>query len=267
MQNEQFLSSSPKKILVTSCKGGVGKSTVSANLALWLAMLGKKVLLCDLDFGNRCLDLILGMEDRVIYDICDAASGRVPPERAILQDDRCERLWFISAPYSYIKRLDSRTFSAFLDRADRIFNFDYIIMDSPCGNDFMLEVAASVADSAFIITMPHATSLRSAGKTGSMLTRMKVGNQRLIINHFSTDGSKRGIKNDYRTSIKLIDQTRIRLIGVVPESKRLVSLQDEGRLADEAGSSNAAVAFENIARRVMGQNVRLMRNFHSKYNV
>ena len=267
MHNEQEFKPFPKKILVTSCKGGVGKSTVSANLSLWLALLGKKVLLCDLDFGNRCLDLIMGLEDRVVYDICDAASGRVPAEKAILRDGRCERLRFVSAPYSYIKQLSQDALAAFLNRAATLYDLDYIIMDSPCGNDRMLDVAAASADSAFIVTMPHATALRSAEKTGYMLTRMKVGNQRLIINHFQTRGKRGKIKDDYRAIIELIDKTRIRLIGVIPESRRLVALQNEGRLTDEAECSNAAAAFENIACRVMGQNVRLMRNFRPKYDI
>ena len=261
MQNSKKMTLPPKKILVTSCKGGVGKSTVSANIAFALAKMGKKVLLCDLDFGNRCLDLILGVEDRIIYDIYDAACGRVPLEKAILQDDRSKNLWFVSAPYSYIKMLDEKSLGAFLDKAADHLGLEYIIMDSPCGNDVMLSVAAGVADSAFIVTMPYSTSIRSAEKTGAMLTRMNVQSQRLIINRFITDSKKRSAKSDQIKVIELIDKTRIRLIGAVPESELLVSLQNEGRLVDEGENSNAAQAFENIARRTTGQNVRLWHNF------
>ena len=113
---EAFSFDSTQIILFTSCKGGVGKSTVCANLAMALARRGRRVLLVDCDFGNRCLDLVAGLSDEVIYDIGDLAFGRVSPERAVIQDRRSENLSFIAAPYGFDNRMSTFSFKSTIRR-------------------------------------------------------------------------------------------------------------------------------------------------------
>ena len=137
---------STQVILFTSCKGGVGKSTVCANLAMAVAKRGRRVLLIDCDFGNRCLDLITGLSDEVIYDISDIAFGRIPMERAILRDRRNPNLFFIAAPYSLENRMNTFAFKSVVKRLVSTASYDYIFVDTPGGIGEPLMFAAGVAE-------------------------------------------------------------------------------------------------------------------------
>ena len=135
-------------ILFTSCKGGVGKSTVCANLAMSLALRGKRVLMIDCDFGSRCLDLVAGFSDDVVYDIADAVLGRVPPERVIVPDRRTDKLFFIAAPYSFDTRMNIFSFRRTVSAYATCGKYDYIFIDTPGGIGEPLAFASAVADTA-----------------------------------------------------------------------------------------------------------------------
>lgn len=250
--------SDSKVILVTSCKGGVGKSTISANLAMSLAKLGKKTLLVDLDFSNRSLDLILGCEDSVMLDICDVVKGRATLEKACLTDARCGLLYFCAGPLFYTEKIETDEFVSTVEKAKE--NFEYIIIDTPGSAGEEIQLAAKVADMALVVASHQPTSQRAAEKTAQVLTELGTKEIRLVINSFDASavlsGERPGI-------IDIIDKTKIQVIGVIPYSRALALAQEDGLLSCERKKLDSSCAFDNIAKRICGENVPLMKGFHS----
>lgn len=242
-----------KVILVTSCKGGVGKSTLSANLAMALAKRGKKVLLVDLDLSNRSLDLILGCEDSVLFDVCDVAAGRTSLEKAAICDPRCALLYFLAAPAFYEEKMSIDDFRPVIEGAKD--DFEFIVIDTPGTLGEAVELAAAVSDTALVVASHQPTSQRAAEKTDVMLEGLGVPERYLVINSFDADavlsGSRPGI-------IEIIDKTKIQVIGVVPASRALALSQEKGLLSCEKKKLDTTVAFDNIARRVIGESVPLL---------
>lgn len=247
-----------KVTLITSCKGGVGKSTVAANLAMSLARRGKKVLLCDCDFDMRCLDLILGVENDVMYDLFDAAKGRVPFERILLRDERCENLYFAAAPYKGGRDITASEFSDIIDSALEFMDFDHILLDTPGSLGVPAIMESRRAESAVIVASHQPTSIRAAEQTGEYLEKWGIADQRLLINSFdfaaAVTGDRPGIN-------EIIDKSFIQLCGIVPYERELMLGAELGRLACQTKKSNANVAFDNIAARLCGENVPLFYGF------
>lgn len=240
-------------ILFTSCKGGVGKSTVCANLAMSLALRNRRVLVIDCDFGSRCLDLIAGFSDRAVYDIGDVVLGRVPPEKAIVADTRSDKLFFIAAPYSFDARMNIFSFRRAIAAYAQCGKYDYIFIDTPGGVGEPLAYASAVADTAYIITSPSRASVRAADKTAAFLYDRGVQRLRLIINKVT---GKR-TKDEKLRLINIIDDASVRLIGAVPYDPELISAGDEGKLTDELYSNNVTRAMDNIAARTEGEQLPL----------
>ena len=255
---EAFSFDSTQIILFTSCKGGVGKSTVCANLAMALARRGRRVLLVDCDFGNRCLDLVAGLSDEVIYDIGDLAFGRVSPERAVIQDRRSENLSFIAAPYGFDNRMSTFSFKSTIRRLAAWGNYDFIFIDTPGGIGEPLQFAASVAHTAYIVVEPTRAAIRAAERTAEFLWLRGVRRRRLVINKLY-GGSVKKAKDEI---ISIIDNTCVKLIGVVPYDPELIRAGNEGVLVDEMLSFNITHAFDNIAARTLGEGRRLFAHIH-----
>lgn len=243
-------------ILFTSCKGGVGKSTVCANLAMALAELGKKILLIDCDFGNRCLDIILGLSDEAVYDIGDVVLGRISPEEAIVKDRRTPNLHFVAAPYNFNNNMSKSAFRHAVGEYAKSGNYDYIFIDTPGGVGEPLIFAASVADIAYIIVAPTRAAIRAAERTAIFLEKKGVRRERLIINKLAG----RSVKRAKQEIISVIDETSVKLIGVVPYDAELIYAGDAGKLVDEILSTNVTSAFENIAYRTIGEPRPLFNN-------
>ncbi len=243
-------------ILFTSCKGGVGKSTVCANIAMALAQLDKKILLIDCDFGNRCLDIILGLSDEAVYDIGDVVLGRIFPEEAVVQDRRTPNIHFVAAPYNFSNNMSKSAFRHAIGEYAKSGKYDYIFIDTPGGVGEPLMFAASVADIAYIITAPTRASIRAAERTALFLEKKGVRRERLIINKLPG----RSVKRAKQEIISVIDETSVKLIGVVPYDAEIIHAGDEGKLVDEMLSTNVTNAFENIAYRTIGESRPLFNN-------
>lgn len=246
-----------KVIMITSSKGGVGKTTAVANLAMALALMGKKVLAVDLDMGNRCLDLTLGLENQTLYDISDILKGAVPREKAVVRHPRCELLSFIAAPPQPVSSLTPQAFSA-MNRSFASDGYDFILIDTPGGTDETLACAAMAAHAALIVSTEQAASIRSAERTGRFLQTLGVSNQRLIVNCFS-GGLKKSEQRMMRL-LQIIDTISVPLIGVVPFEAGVWSSKTGEQLFDLKPLKNTAFAnaFRNIAARVAGRHVAVM---------
>ncbi len=239
-------------IVVTSGKGGTGKSTVTAACGTALALRGKSVLLIDCDWGLRCLDLMLGITSETVYDLGDIIYGNCDIHNAIYEVPGINGLYVIPAPNSV----------DYLNKADEISNlckslandFDYIIIDCPAGVDKGFRAAVAPANLALVVVTPDAVSVRDAEKVGELLKRNGIKNQRLIINKF-----KRSVLRYESTKNldKIIDSVSIQLIGVVPEDKNVQHLEALGQPI--YGNSRAASAFRRIAARIEGEDVALPR--------
>ncbi len=247
-----------KIIMVTSCKGGVGKSTFSANLSMTLALMGRRTLVIDCDFGMRSLDLIMGLESNIIYDICDVVNRDFSLEKAMIRDERCENLFFCASPYRYEEKMDPEKFREKINAAATDPGFDYIIIDTPGGLGEPIDLACTVATQAIILTTYQPSPMRAAERTSMALEERGVEKRRLVINFFDEGKIKRNIQPGI---IDTIDKTRIQLLGVIPDDPVVAEAQGRGALVDSFGKSNTVTAYRNIAERLEGESVPLLRGF------
>ncbi len=247
-----------KIIMVTSCKGGVGKSTVSANLGIRLAMDGWRTLIIDCDFGVRSLDLIMGLENEVVFDITDVILHGIAPRKALIADSRSENLFFCSAPYSYDNELEPEAFRDAVRRIGSEMELDYIIIDTPGDTGSPFRLAASAADTALVVTTYQPASIRAAERTGILLNETGVNSKFLIINCFNADSIEFGVQPSL---LEVIDKTCLQLIGIIPYDAELGEKQARGEDVFTLKSSNAAAAFINIAKRITGKSVPLFTGF------
>ncbi len=202
-----------KKIVITSGKGGVGKTTVTANLGMALATLGLKVLLVDIDFGLNNLDVVLGVENKVCYDIFDAISGRCRVKQALVQSNEKQNLYILSSrSFDVTNRISGQSIKLLLDNLNNIF--DYILIDCPAGIDIGFHRAVSCADQAVVVVTPNSTSLRDADKVVSVLKSYKLNSISLIVNRARGDLISCD-KMMHPYDIK--DLLKIELIGILPE--------------------------------------------------
>ena len=245
---------SAEVIMVASCKGGVGKTTVTANLSLALAALGRRTLMVDCDFGMRCLDLVTGLSDKVAYDVCDCVLRGISPERAAVRDPRSKRLFFIAAPYRYGGGIDGESFGAFLNEAAEELSLDYIVIDTHGGEGVEFALAAPFADTALVISTHQEASIRAAEETARRLSELGVKEPRLIVNCYDVRAARKGRLPNV---LDLIDRTRVRLIGVIPRDDAMLERQITGSLVAPNVKNRTGRAFLNIARRIMGDSVPL----------
>ena len=244
-----------KRFLVTSCKGGVGKSTVAANLAYAITRLGRRVLLLDMDLGNRSLDLVLGCEDKVVYDIADVCTGTVGARDAVITDPSREGLFFVPAPFMYEGNITEESLAQALSELEADISPDYTILDTSGGADISVELSAKMCENALIVTSRNPSSIRAAGKSAALLDSFGVKEQKLIINCLELD------RDEYRDRVgvlEMIDATGLSLVGIIPRDKKTEVLQEKGKLCTEGKRAVAKEAFENTARRLEGKHVKLL---------
>jgi len=246
-------------IFVTSFKGGVGKTTLSANLSSVLARMRHKVLAVDGDFGMRCLDMALGLESDVIYDINDVINGGCRTEGAIIPCGKTKNLFFLAAPMS--KPDTILPVGRFMDFFRHLrTQFDYIVIDSSAEESPYYLAFASAADDALVVSLHQSMSIRAAEKTGIKLQSLGFKNLRLIVNCYRSDF----VKGEALPSIyDLINLSAIKLLGVIPYDTNVVLDQEKGETAFGTGDNVASpyeAAVYNIACRIKGINIPLFKN-------
>ena len=240
--------------MVTSSKGGIGKSTVATGLALALCEQGMKVLLVDCDFGNCCLDMLLGAENRVIFTLADLMEGRASTEDVLLQPDiRPDgKLYFCAAPRGGADTPAAESLVDALKALEAAVRPDLTVVDTAAGIEVPGILAERFADGALLVASQMPVSVRAAETTAARLSEKGMGFIRLVINNFEASAVRSGERAGI---LSIIDQTAVRTIGVVPTDRSLMLAQEEGRAPAEG--SPAAAAFRNIARRLNGETVRL----------
>lgn len=237
--------------VITSGKGGAGKSTVTAGLGFALAKLGLKVVLMDGDAGLRSLDLMLGITDRTVYDMSDIFEGNCEPIRAVYASPVCENVSVIPAPSSLEKMCSPDDMRRLCGGFARYY--DHVLVDCPAGIGRGFECAVAGANRALVVSTPDMVCARDAQITGTLLEKRNIP-ARLIINRLRPDVVLSGEMPDID---QIIDIAGIQLIGVLPEDQQVTVANANGRPLPS--DSNAAVCLSNIARRYLGEYVPLAR--------
>ena len=240
-----------KIIVVTSGKGGVGKTTTSANIGAGLAMRGNKVALIDTDTGLRNLDLLLGLENRIMYDLVDVTSGRVAYKKALVRHKKYETLYLL--PTSQIKDKMAVTPQQVVELCKEMSSdFDYIIIDCPAGIEQGFKTAVAAADIALIVTMPEISAVRDADKIIGELNRAGKENLLLVVNRIRPAMVEKG---DMLGIEDINDILAIKCIGQVPDDEMVVTSTNRGEPVIANDKSLAGKAYINITRRLCGEEV------------
>ncbi|MBP2028102.1 septum site-determining protein MinD [Acetoanaerobium pronyense] len=240
-----------KVIVITSGKGGVGKTTSTANIGTALSLDGKKVVVIDADIGLRNLDVVMGLENRIVYDVVDIIEGRCKARQAMIKDKRYENLYLIPAAQTRDK--DAITPEQMKELCASLkTDFDYIIIDCPAGIENGFKNAIAGADEAIVVTTPEVSAVRDADRIIGLLEASEIYNPRLIINRLKIDMVQRG---DMMNIDDIIDILAIDLIGVVPDDENIVISTNKGEPVVENSKSLAAQAYINIAKRIQGEEV------------
>lgn len=239
---------------VTSGKGGVGKTTAVANLATALAMDGKRVVCIDGDIGLRNLDVVMGLENRIVYDIVDVIEGRCKLKQAMIRDKHYPEMYLIPAAQTRDKNAVSPSDMVRICK-DLKPDADFIIIDSPAGIERGFRNAIAAADSVLVVTNPEVSAVRDADRVVGILEAEEKGNPALIINRLNPALVK---NNDMLSAEDVLDLLGIRLIGIVPEDETVIIGSNRGTPIVTDGKSRAGLAFRNIAKRLQGDDVPFM---------
>jgi len=245
-----------KAIVVTSGKGGVGKTTTTANVGAALARLGERVCVIDTDVGLRNLDVVMGLEGRVVYDLIDVFEGRCKLRQAIIRDKRVDTLHLLAASQTRDKSALSETrmketVKALLEEE----GFDRVLIDSPAGIESGFQTAASAADGAVVVVNPEVSSVRDADRIIGLLEAREINEVRLIIDRLRPAMVKRGDMLEVEDVLEILG---VKLIGIVPEDEKILISTNIGSPAslDDSSKIGAGTAFRDIARRIRGEEVQ-----------
>ena len=241
-------------IVITSGKGGVGKTTTTANIGAALADKGHKVLLIDTDIGLRNLDVVMGLENRIVYDLIDVIEGRCRVSQALIKDKRCPNLVLLPAAQIRDKN-DVNT----EQMKELIFSlkesFDYILIDCPAGIEQGFKNAIAAADEAIVVTTPEVSATRDADRIIGLLEAAGIKSPRIVVNRLRIDM----VKEKNMLSVEdILDILAVKLLGVVPDDETVVISTNKGEPLVYKGDSLAAKAFKNIASRIEGVEVPLL---------
>ncbi len=249
-------------ITITSGKGGVGKTTTTANLGVALARRGKKVACIDADIGLRNLDVVLGLENRIVYDLVDVVEGRARLRQALIKDKRLPELQMIPAAQTRDKTaVNPAQMTKLADELRK--DFDFILIDSPAGIEAGFKNAIAPADRVLIVTTPEVSAVRDADRIIGLVEAAEKAAPKLILNRLRPSMVKRGDMLDTSDVLEILS---IDLIGIVPEDESIITSTNKGQPVALDERSPAGAAYGRIAQRILGQDVPF-RNFEDNANV
>lgn len=225
-----------RKIVITSGKGGVGKTTICANLGARLASLGFRVCLIDVDIGLNNLDVVMGIEKRVMFDLVDAIEGRCRAKQALVQDHRIPSLYIMPSAHSYNHTtiITGEKIKEIIENLDP--NFDYILIDCPAGVENGFHRAVFCANEAIIVVTPHISSIRDADKVLSILSGYDLIHKSLVVNRIRGDLVLNGEMLEVEEIVRIL---KVKLLGVIPEDDDISALSTYGGLASGNGAGRA----------------------------
>jgi septum site-determining protein MinD len=245
---------SARVITITSGKGGVGKTTTTANLGVALAMLGQRVVTIDADIGLRNLDVVMGLENRIVYDLVDAVEGHCRLRQALIRDRRLSELYLLPAAQKRDK--SAVTPDQMIEISDQLrHEFDFILIDSPAGIEQGYRNAVAPADRVVIVTTPEVSAVRDADRIVGLVEAEGKGPASLIINRLNADMVRRG---DMLSTHDVVELLAIDLLGIVPEDKEIIVSTNRGMPVALDGKTSSGQSFRNIAGRLLGQDIPFM---------
>ena len=241
-------------IVVTSGKGGVGKTTSTANIGAALARSGKSVVLVDTDIGLRNLDVVLGLENRIVFDLVDVVEGNCRVKQALIRDKRFDKLFLMPAAQTREKRaVQPEQMKKLI--GELAAEADYVLIDCPAGIEQGFQNAIAAAKSAVVVTVPEVSSVRDADRIIGLLSAAGIEDARLLINRFRAGLAQKGDMLSVEDTQEILG---IDLIGVVPEDEMIYRSSNLGEPIITEEKARAGEAYRNIASRILGENVPLI---------
>jgi len=242
-------------IVITSGKGGVGKTTTTANLGTALALLGKRVCLVDTDIGLRNLDVVMGLENRIIYDLVDVVEGRCTVQKALVKDKRFDdKLYLLPAAQTSDKSaVTPEQMKQLVDELKQ--DYDYVLIDCPAGIEQGYKNAVAGADEAIVVTTPEVSAVRDADRIIGLLEKEEhIKPPRLVINRIRSHMVKNG---DMLDIDEIVMHLSIDLLGIIADDENVIKASNNGEPIVLDPTSKASIAYRNIARRILGESVPL----------
>ena len=240
-------------IVITSGKGGVGKTTTTANLGSSLALEGKKVALIDTDIGLRNLDVVMGLENRIVYDIVDVVEEKCKLRQALIKDKRFKELFLLPAAQTKDKTaINEEQMKELVKKLKE--EFDYILIDCPAGIEQGFKNAIAGADRALVVTTAEISAIRDADRIIGLLESSEIKNPELIVNRLKPNMVRRGEMMDVDD---IVDLLSIGLIGVVPDDEYIITQTNKGEPVISNKKAPAGKAYIEISRRILGENIEV----------
>jgi septum site-determining protein MinD len=238
-------------ITITSGKGGVGKTTAAANLGVALARRGQRVACVDADIGLRNLDVVMGLENRIVYDLVDVIEERARLRQALIKDKRLPELQLLPAAQTREKSAVSEKQMIKLCN-DLKKEFDFVLIDSPAGIELGFKNSIAPADQVVIVVTPEVSAVRDADRVIGLVEASEKAPPKLIINRLRPAMVKRGEMMD---TADVLEVLAIELLGIVPEDETIITSTNRGQPVALEDRSVAGAAFTRIARRLLGEDV------------